>query len=155
MGTIEAPFPSERWFAELVARANADRPGMDRLGIAELRFGAEIIDDDGAKQVFGILLDGYDIESLGRVEEREFLPEVVVSGSLADWCDMVASIEANGSADGGHTLNTLTLAGVPFEARSEDAMGHDKFFRYMGTLQALFDAAGAPAVAGSAVANAR
>jgi|BarGraNGADG00212_1021973.scaffolds.fasta_scaffold236292_2 hypothetical protein len=24
-------------------------------------------------------------------------------------------------------------------------MGHDKFFRYMGTLQAIFDAAGSPA----------
>jgi hypothetical protein len=30
---------------------------------------------------------------------------------------------------------------VPFEVRSEDAMGSDKFYRFMGTLQAVFDAA--------------
>ncbi|HKH88637.1 MAG TPA: hypothetical protein VKA05_07425 [Acidimicrobiales bacterium] len=149
MTAIEAPFPSARWFADLVARANADRGAMDRLGIAELRFGAEIVDGEGRAQLFGILLDGYDIESLGAVDGAEFAPEVVVSGPLEDWADMVASIEANGSADGGHTLNTLTLAGVPFEVRADDAMGHDKLFRYMGTLQALFDAAGAPNVAAS------
>ena len=54
---------------------------------------------------------------------------------------MIGWIEANGPADAGHSLNGLSIAGVPFEVRSADAMGSDKFYRYTGTLQAVVDAA--------------
>jgi len=56
----------------------------------------------------------------------------------------MAAIVAGGGADGPSTLNSLTLAGVPLEVRSDDAVGQDKFFRFMGTIQAVFDAAGRP-----------
>jgi len=144
MAPIASPFHSARWFAELVARASADQSAMERLGIAGLRLGLEIV-DDGHPQMFGIVLDGYDVESLGEVMEKEFAPEVVVSGPADAWQEMISSIEANGSADAAHTLNSLTITGLPFSVRAGDAMGHDKFFRYMGTLQAIFDAAGTPA----------
>ena len=144
MAPIDALFPSGRWFSELVARASADQSAMERLGIAGLRLGLEIV-DDGHPQMFGIVLDGYDVESLGDVDEEAFAPEVVVSGPSDAWGEMVSSIEANGSADAAHTLNSLTITGLPFSVRANDAMGHDKFFRYMGTLQAIFDAAGSPA----------
>ena len=144
MAPIASPFHSARWFAELVARASADQSAMERLGIAGLRLGLEIV-DDGHPQMFGIVLDGYDVESLGDVDEEAFAPEVVVSGPSDAWREMISSIEANGSADAAHTLNSLTITGLPFSVRAGDAMGHDKFFRYMGTLQAIFDAAGTPA----------
>jgi hypothetical protein len=146
MASIEADFPSERWFSELVARANADQAAMRRLGIAELRLGLEITDDAGGSLLFGIVLDGYDVDSLGRVDEMDFVPEVTISGPIDAWREMVASIEANGRADSAHTLNSLTIAEVPFRVRADDAMGNDKFFRFMGTLQAIFDAAGSPGV---------
>jgi hypothetical protein len=72
---------------------------------------------------------------------------VVVSGPLAAWQDMVDWIEEHGPADSAHSLNGLTIAGIPLVARSDDAMGSDKFYRFMGTIQAVFDAAGAPAPA--------
>jgi hypothetical protein len=59
---------------------------------------------------------------------------------------MVASIEMNGGADNANTLNTLSIMGDALILRAPDAMGHDKFFRYMGTLQAIFDAAGQPEI---------
>ncbi len=142
MGPIEAAFPSEAWFAELVARATADGDAMARLGIADLRFAAEIVDGDGRTDLFGILLDGYDIESLGRVDEARFDPEVVLTGPVEAWREMVASIESRGGADDFHTLNSLSIAGFPFTVRSPDPMGNDKFYRFMGTLQAIFDSAG-------------
>ena len=145
MAPIDAPFPSPRWFSELVARASADQSAMERLGIAEIRLGLEIVDANGPPHMYGIVLDGYDIESLGEVVEKEFAPEVVVSGPADAWQEMISSIEANGSADAAHTLNSLTITGLPFSVRAGDTMGHDKFFRYMGTLQAIFDAAGTPA----------
>jgi hypothetical protein len=118
---------------------------MERLGIAEFRFGMEILLPDGSRPLFGLVLDGYDITAEGPVTEAEFAPDVVCSGPLDAWVEMVEWIEANGPADSGHSLNGLSIAGVPFEVRSSDAMGSDKFYRFMGTLQAVFDAAGAVA----------
>ena len=100
--------------------------------------------DGGTATMYGLVLDGYDIDSIGEVAEGDFAPEVVLSGPIEAWQEMVEAIEANGGADATHTLNSLSIASVPFTVRAADAMGHDKFFRYMGTLQAIFDAAGAP-----------
>jgi hypothetical protein len=151
MGAIEAPFPSSAWFVELVARATEDPAALERLGIADLRFGIEVQLPDGRDEVFGLVLDGYDIGVVGPTTEDAFAPDVVVSGPLDAWREMVDWIAAHGPADSAHSLNGLTIAGIPLAARSEDAMGSDKFYRFMGTVQAIFDAAGAsaPAVAGA------
>ena len=58
--------------------------------------------------------------------------------------------EEHGPADSAHSLNGQTIAGIPLAARSPDAMGSDKFYRFMGTVQALFDAAADPAPAARA-----
>jgi len=141
MGAIDAPFPSDEWFADLVTRATADTAAMERLGIAEFRLGIEVVQPDGLRPLYGLVLDGYDIESTGRTEEVSLAPDVVLSGSLEAWVDMIRWIESNGPADSAHSLNGLSIAGIPFEVRAADAMGSDKFYRYMGTLQAVFDAA--------------
>ena len=141
MSAITDPFPTIAWFEDLVARAQVDTTAMERLGVAELRFGMEIVLPDGSRPFFGLVLDGYDIDAIGPITESEFAPEVVFSGALDAWVEMIGWIEANGPADSAHSLNGLTIAGVPFEARSSDAMGSDKFYRFMGTLQAVFDAA--------------
>ncbi|MGA2931686.1 MAG: hypothetical protein ABSE98_06320 [Acidimicrobiales bacterium] len=143
MAPIRAPFPSGPWFEELVARATADTAAIERLGIAEFRLGAEVVWPDGARRLFGLELDGYDIAATGPVDEAAFGPDVVLSGSLEAWTEMIRWIETNGPADSAHSLNGLSIAGIPFEVRSSDAMGSDKFYRFMGTLQAVFDAAAA------------
>ena len=146
MSGFGAPFPSGPWFDELVERAMRDE-GLARLGIADLRFGIEILAPDGAATFYGLVLDGYDIRAFGPVDEASFDPEVVVSGPVGAWSDMIGWIEANGAADSAHSLNGSTIAGTPLEVRADDPMGSDKFYRYMGTLQAVFDAAGTPAPA--------
>ena len=151
MPVIGAVFPSARWFEELVARASADTATMERLGIADIRLGIEVVLPDGTRPLFGLVLDGYDVDAVGPVDESRFGPEVICSGPLDAWNEMIGWIEANGPADSAHSLNGLSIAGVPFEVRSSDAMGSDKFYRFMGTLQAVFDAAGeAPVPAGTA-----
>ncbi len=147
MTSVGAAFPSDCWFSEVVARAVSDQPTMERLGIADLRLGIEVTDGSGSPRLFGMVFDGYEVHSLGDVSASGFAPDVVISGPLEVWQEMVSAIEDHGGADGPHTLNSLTLAGVPLEARAPDAVGHDKLFRYMGTIQAVFDAAGAPAAA--------
>jgi len=96
---------------------------------------------DGSRPVFGLVLDGYDVVAVGRVDEATFGADIVLSGQLDGWTEMIGWIEANGPADSAHSLNGLSIAGVPFEVRASDAMGSDRFYRFMGTLQAVFDAA--------------
>jgi hypothetical protein len=144
---IAGEFPSDLWFSKLILSAKTDRPALERLGIADLRFGVEVVADDGSPELFGIVLDGYDILVVGHTDEDTFAPEVVLSGPIEAWRSMISSIETNGRANAAQTLNSLSIAGVPFEVRASDAVGQDKFYRYMGTLQAIFDAAGATPVA--------
>ncbi len=144
MTGIDAPFPSPAWFVELVSRATADPAALQRLGIADLRFGMEFVAADGAVHLYGLVLDGYDICVVGPTSEETLAPDVIVSGPVGAWSDMVEWIEEHGPADAAHSLNGLTIAGVPLDVRSGDAMGSDKFYRFMGTLQAIFDAAGTP-----------
>jgi hypothetical protein len=143
MDAIDAPFPSEAWFRELVARATADEAAIERLGTATFRFGMEVVLPDGGSTLYGLVLDGYDIVPVGPTTEAGFEPEAVFSGPLEAWTDMIGWIEEHGPADSAHSLNGLSIAEVPFVVRSVDAMGSDKFYRFMGTLQAVFDAAGA------------
>ncbi len=146
MRQLDAPFPSSRWFDELVARAMLDHAALERLGTCDVRLGIEVRIADRAT-TYGLVFDGYDIDSMGEVTDEGFHPDVVLAGPLEAWQEMVTSIEAHEGADLAHTLNTLTMVGVPFEVRSADPMGSDKLYRYMGTLQAVFDAAGRPAMA--------
>jgi len=144
MPPFSATFPSEAWFEELVARGTADRGALERLGTAEFRLGVEITRPEGTSSMFGLEFDGYDITATGVVDEVPFGPDVVLSGPLEAWTEMIDWIESNGPADSAHSLNGLSIAGIPFAVRSFDAMGSDKFYRYMGTLQALFDAVATP-----------
>ena len=140
--TITAPFPSDEWFSTLVAQATSDAAALERLGIADLRFGVEVIEPNGTVRLFGIIFDGFDVTSVGEVTEVDFAPEAIVSGPMVAWVEMIGSIEALGHADGAHSLNSLTIFGTPLVLRASDPMGHDKFFRFMGTIQELFDQAG-------------
>ncbi len=151
MAPIAVPFPSAAWFDELVARATADPAALEHLGIADIRLGMEVVLPDGARPLFGLVCDGYDVTSTGVVDEATFAPDVVFSGPLEAWIEMIGWIEANGPADSAHSLNGQSIAGIPFEVRSPDAMGSDKFYRFMGTLQAVVDAAAdAPVPVGTA-----
>ena len=74
MSAMTAPFPSIAWFEELVARATADQVALERLGTADFRLGAEVVQPDGDRRLFGLEFDGYDITATGPVDEEAFSP---------------------------------------------------------------------------------
>jgi len=135
-------FPSESWFTRLTETAAADPEAFERLGFAELRLLVAVVDGDDVRR-FGIVLDGYDVDYAGEVTDAEtFAADATVIGPLAVWSEMADNIAEHGRADTEHTINRLTMAGDPLRVEAADAMGHDKFFRYAETLQALFDGTG-------------
>jgi hypothetical protein len=54
---------------------------------------------------------------------------------------MLESILAHGGADAAHTINSLTHIGDVMKVEYEDPEGHDKFYRFMATIQAFLDEA--------------
>lgn len=145
-----AGFPSAGFFDELVRDVVRRPEEYERLGFADCRLVIEVVEPTGEVRRFGLVLDGYDIRSEGEIADLDgFHPEVVVSGALDTWSEMLAAIAEHGFADRPHTLNALSIAGFPLSARSDDPIGRDKFYRYAETLQTLFDSVGlrAPAEA--------
>ena len=130
------------WFEAMVADVR-ERPDVyRRLGFADLRLAVEET-DAGVARSFGLVLDGYDVRSVGALEDVEaFHPEVTLAGPREAWDEMFDNIVRHGCADGAHTLNTPSIADSPLKVTSEDPVGRDKFFRYAETLQTLFDALG-------------
>lgn len=64
-----------------------------------------------------------------------------LDGDLAAWRAMFDDIEANGTATGRQTINSLALLGTDIVCRGEDPMGEDKFSRFNQTLQEYLDGA--------------
>ena len=107
-----------------MARATADPAALERLGIADLRFGMESCCRTGPDHLYGLVLDGYDIGAVGPTTEEALVPTSVVGPARGlaghDRLDRGAR-----PADSAHSLNGLTIAGIPLAARSRDAMGSE------------------------------
>ncbi len=127
------------WFQTMADDAR-NRPDVyRRLGFGDLRLVVEETDDSGTRR-FGLVLDGYDVASAGEIDDVDgFRPDATITGTRQTWDEMAANIVANGAADLGHTLNSLSIAEAPLRVSSPDPLGRDKFFRYAETLQSLFD----------------
>ena len=54
---------------------------------------------------------------------------------------MVKAIVRHGGADASHTLNTLSHIGDVIKVEYEDPEGHDRFYRFMASIQEFFDQA--------------
>ena len=138
---VAATFPSTEWFDALVAAAKAS-VDVERLGFAELRLAFEMRDPDAPARRFGVVFDGYEIDSAGELDDlAAFDPDVVVEGDLAVFEEMVENVVSHHGADGAHTLNALTIAGTPLELRSDDPVRRDRAYRYAESIQQLLDAA--------------
>ena len=141
MKTVVRAFTNHTVFDDAIAALKADGT-LASLGTAEMRLGIEVVDDDGDTTLLGLCFSGDDVSAIGPVTEAWFDPEVILSADACVWEEMVAVIARDGKADLTHTINTLSLADTPISVRSHDAMGHDKLYRFMGSVQAIFDALG-------------
>lgn len=135
------PFPSSEWFGALAACAS-ESLDFERLGFADLRLAFEMSDAPGGPRSFGVVLDGYDVTSEGELDPAaSFDADATIRGPLATWEEMVSNIVEHGMADGAHTLNALTIAGLPLAIVSSDPVRRDRVYRFAETVQQLLDSA--------------
>jgi hypothetical protein len=128
-------FPSLEFFAALQQRTKEDKATFEKLGYCDTSFGVRVGD-----QLYSVGFEVYecvDVREGGDPEKLDF----VLSGPRAIWSEMVAAIVKHKGADAKHTLNTLSHVGDVLRVEAADAEGHDKFYRYMASIQEFFDQA--------------
>jgi len=138
-------FPSREWFEQVAGQVDQDVDLFKRLGYVDANVGIKI-DGNGAGSS-GYLLEfaGYGVKSVTEVPDPVPLSDFTIEGSIEAWSDMVRNIQEHGEPDLNHTLNRLTMAGVPLKVVARDQLRADLFFRLNQTFQSFFnESAGVP-----------
>jgi len=133
-------FPSVEWFEAVNRRAAEDKDRFKHLGYVDADVGINVRNNGAGAQT--VLLKFRDcgvasVEEAGGLDEADFGLE----GSLEAWTEMVRNIKENGGADIDHTLNRLTMAGVPLKLLARDQLYADIFYRFNQSFQAYFNEA--------------
>ena len=129
------PFPSLEFFEALKRRTVEDAAVFEKLGYCDTSFGVKIDQD-----LYAIHFEVYECVRVERDGDAAKL-DFVLAAPRAVWCEMVESIVRNRGADAAHTLNTLSHIGDVIRVEYTDAEGHDRFYRFMASLQEFFDQA--------------
>jgi hypothetical protein len=135
-------FPSEAWFQALQERAAAKPDRFRHLGFVDAAVGIRVDPGNGGAPA-GFVLDfsGYGCRKVTSTKHPEQVADFVLAGPLPVWKEMIENIRSHGEADLQHTLNVLTLPGVPLKLEAEDQLKADLFFRYNQSLQEFFNGA--------------
>ena len=74
-----------------------------------------------------------DVRELGTPEEAEL--DFTLEAPAPLWREMIESIQEHGGAPPAYTLNSLSHLGDRMKVVYDEPEGHDKFYRFMATLQ--------------------
>jgi hypothetical protein len=133
-------FPSVEFFRELARRMNADRPRFEKLGFCDVVMGVRVVGE--SSHLYELTFEVYectDVRELKSPEDAEL--EFTLEAPVAIWRQMFESIRAHGFAEPALTLNSLSHIGDRMRVVYDTPEGHDKFYRFMATLQAFVDQA--------------
>ena len=127
-------FPSVDCFRELATRMNADRPTFEKLGFCDVVMGVRVVGK--TSHLYALTFEVFecaDVRELRDVSEAELAFTLEAPAAL--WREMIESIQKNGLALPDYTLNSLSHIGDRMKVIYDDPEGHDKFYRFMATLQ--------------------
>lgn len=128
-------FPSLEFFEALRQRTLQDSAIFEKLGYCDTSFGVAV---DGA--LYTVHFEVFECVGVEEGGDRAKL-DFVLSAPRQVWNEMLESIRKHGGADAGHSINTLSHVGDVMKIEYEDAEGHDRFYRYMASIQEFFDQA--------------
>jgi hypothetical protein len=137
---VALKFPSVEFFQDLAERMQADRTTFEKLGYCDTRMGVAI--PGTATRCFALNFEVYECTDVQEIEQGATGGLDFVLEADADvWREMLEAIREHDGADAPHTLNTLSHLGDRMRVAYEDPEGHDKFYRFMASIQAYFDLA--------------
>ncbi len=128
-------FPSLEFFQALADRTREDAATFEKLGYCDTSFGVKVGDT-----LYSLRFEVY--ECVGAEEGGDPAKlDFVLSAPRKVWNEMVKAIVRHSGADASHTLNTLSHIGDVIKVEYEDPEGHDRFYRFMASIQEFFDQA--------------
>lgn len=128
-------FPSLPFFEALQQRTKDQAAAFEKLGYCDTSFGIRVGDD-----LYRVTFEIYECVEVAEGGDPAQL-DFVLSAPLEVWKEMLEAIVANGGADAAHTINSLTHIGDVIKVEYDDPEGHDRFYRFMVTIQAFLDEA--------------
>jgi hypothetical protein len=137
---VTVEFPSLEFFQALAERMRGDAATFEKLGYCDTEMGVAVT--GGPSRTFALSFDVYECVDVREVDaDAAAKLDFVLEAEPEVWLDIFQAIREHGGADAAHSLNTLSHLGDAIRVRYEDPEGHDKFYRYMASLQAFFDLA--------------
>ncbi len=133
-------FPSIDFFQELARRMEASAAEFEKLGFCDTVMGVKV--DGETSHLYALTFDVFDCSNVRELSspgdaELDFMLEAPVSL----WKEMFESIQNNGLPEPAFTLNSLSHVGDRMKVVYDEPEGHDKFYRFMATLQAFVNQA--------------
>jgi hypothetical protein len=139
-------FPSVEWFARLGELMDTEecRKIHEHVGEIDLTCVWTVFDADGqgTDRHFQTTFELYSLTDVREVTEDERAKaNFILETDVWVWKEMLENITANGGRpDLEHSLNRLSLPGVPIRVWAEDPLDRDMFFRFNGSLQEFVNA---------------
>ncbi|MCP3986497.1 MAG: hypothetical protein GY723_19110 [bacterium] len=133
-------FPSLDFFQELANRMNANPAEFEKLGFCDTVMGVKV--DGDTSHLYSLTFDIFDcsdVRELSSPEGAEF--DFMLEAPLSLWRESLESIQKHGQPEPAYTLNSLSHVGDRMKVVYDDPEGHDKFYRFMATIQAFVNQA--------------
>ena len=137
-------FPSVEWFARLGELMEENRAVHQHVGEIDCSCVWTVFDADGqgTDRHFLTTFELYSMVDVREVTEEERVKaNFILETDVWVWKEMLDSIAGGGGRpDLEHSLNRLSLPGVPIRLWAEDPLDRDMFFRFNGSLQEFVNA---------------
>ena len=133
-------FPSLEFFQELAHRMEANAAEFEKLGFCDTVMGVKV--DGETSHLYALTFDVFDcsdVRELASPDDVEL--DFMLEAPAALWREMFESIRKSGQPEPAFTLNSLSHVGDRMKVVYDDPEGHDKFYRFMATLQAFVNQA--------------
>jgi hypothetical protein len=133
-------FPSIDFFQELARRMNASPAEFEKLGFCDMVMGVKV--DGETSHLYALTFDVFDcsdVRELSSPDGADF--DFMLEAPLSLWREMLESIQKHGHPEPAYSLNSLSHIGDRMKVVYDQPEGHDKFYRFMATLQAFVNQA--------------
>jgi hypothetical protein len=132
-------FPSIEWFVRLGELMEENRAVHEHIGEIDCSCVWTVFDADGQEtdRHFQTTFELFSLIDVREVSEEERVKaNFILETDVYVWKEMLENIAENGGRpDLEHSLNRLSLPGVPIRLWAEDPLDRDMFFRFNGNLQ--------------------
>ena len=133
-------FPSVDFFQELARRMAANPAAFEKLGFCDTVMGVKV--DGPSPHLYALTFEVYECSDARELSSPgDANLDFTLEAPLPLWREMLESIQEAGIAQPAYTLNSLSHVGDRMKVVYDEPEGHDKFYRFMATLQAFVNQA--------------